>query len=192
MGVILVTGISDSGKDSILEMVLTGSEKNLPDFEYMDFDSLFTHDVDKDSEEIDLWSFDRRIEHMHRIQKDFHTNLRKKTEQLSKTGNHIIVNGYFTLKTPGGFLPTLTDESVKFFKPDVIIVISVDLDGPELLKKFGKEKIRELKDHQEMNLKYAVTYSEMCRSSISVINVEYGNLKEALRETIDAIMLAVK
>lgn len=192
MGLILVAGIPESGKDSILKMVLTGSKGNLPDFEYLKFDSLVSYDVDKESKELDLWSFSKRIDHMHKIQKDFYTKLKKKTTQLERKGNHIIANGYFTLKTPGGYLPTLTDESIKFFKPDVIVIISIDLDRPELLKKFGKEKVRDLKYHQDINLKYAVTYSEMSKSAINIINVEYGNLKEALREMVDVITLALK
>ncbi|UCD07250.1 MAG: AAA family ATPase [Candidatus Aenigmatarchaeota archaeon] len=192
MSLIFVTGIPESGRDSIVKMVLSGSKKNLPSFEYIRFDDLVSYDVDKKSEELDLWSFSKRIEHMHKIQRDFYRNLKKKVDSLKDKENHIIVNGYFTLRTPSGYLPTLSNQSVKFFKPDVIVIIDVDLDNPEILVKFGKERVRELKYHQDINLKCAVSYSTLTRSAINVVRVEYGNLKDALKEMTDVITLALQ
>ncbi len=192
MSLILITGIPESGRDSIVKMVLSGSKKNLPAFAYIRFDDLVSYDVDKKSEELDLWSFSKRIDHMHKIQGDFYRNLKKKVDSLKGKENHMIVNGYFTLKMPGGYLPTLSKDSIKFFKPDIIVVVNVDLDNPEMLRKFGKERIRELKYHQDINLKYAASYSTLAKSAISVVRVEYGNLKYALKEMTDVITLALQ
>lgn len=192
MGLVLITGIPESGKDSILKMVLAGSEKNLPPFEYFRFDDLVSYDVDKESEELDLWSFSKRIEHMHRIRREFYKKLKKKVDQLKVKKAHIIANGYFTLKTPSGYLPTLTQESVKFFRPDVIVIVDSDLDNPELVEKLGVDKLKELKCHQEINMKCAISYSVLANSALHIVRAEYGNLKETLKELSDVITLALE
>jgi len=192
MGLILVTGIPESGRDSILKMVLSGSKKNLPFFAYLKFDDMVSYDVDKKSEELDLWSFSKRIDHIHKIQNDFYSELKKTIGSLKGKGSHIIVNGYFTLRTPSGYLPLLSQEALSFFKPDIIVIVEVDTENRELLGKFGKEKIRELKYHQDINLKYATSYSALTRSAINIVRVEYGNLKDALKEMTDVITLALQ
>lgn len=192
MGLILVMGIPESGRDSVLKMVLTGSRKILPPFSYLKFDDLISYDVDKKSEELDLWSFSKRIEHIHKIQNDFYRKLKERLGSLKGKEKHIIVNGYFTLRTPGGYLPLLSKESVKFFRPDVIVIVEVNLESPELLAKFGRERIKELKYHQDINLKYAVSYSALTKAAINIVRVEYGNLKGALKEMTDVITLALE
>jgi adenylate kinase len=192
MSLILITGIPESGRDSIVKMILSGSRKILPAFEYIRFDDMVSYDIDRKSEELDLWSFSKRIEHMHKIQRDFYSKLKKRVESLKGKENHIIVNGYFTIRTPSGYLPTLTQGSIKFFKPDVIVIIDVDLENPEVAKKFGRDEIRELKYHQDINLKYAASYSTLAKSAINVVRVEYGNLKDALKEMADVITLALQ
>lgn len=192
MSLILVTGIPESGRDSIVEMVTTGSKKNLPPFEYLNFDSILPVDIDKQDEEIDLWSFSKKIRHVHKIQGDFHKKLKANINFLKSKGEHIIVNGYFTIKTPSGYMPLLSKESVRFFKPDVIVMIDLDLESPLLIKKIGREKVRKLKYHQDINLNYAMGYSTLSRSAINVVRVEYGNVKGALREMADILTMALQ
>ncbi len=191
MGTIFVTGIQESGKDDIVKMVLTGSRRNLPSFDYFRFDDLIPHGTNSADGIIDLWSFSNRIKHMHNVQRNFHTKLRKKVDHLKLTGNHIIVNGYFALNTNGGYLPILSKGSEKFFKPDMIVVLDVDLDSPNMIKKLGKEKIMELKYQQDINLKCAANYATLTKSAVNIVRVEYGNVKDALKDMTDAITLAL-
>ena len=114
MGMVFVTGIPESGRDEIVEMVLTGSKKNLPEFDHFRFDDIASYEVDSSSGMVDLWSFSDRIGRMHSIQRDFNTRLRKKMDNLKLKGNHIIANGYFTFSTPGGYLPLLSRGSERF------------------------------------------------------------------------------
>lgn len=192
MSLILVTGIPESGRDSIIDMVITGSKRNLPSFEYLRFDDILSMDVDKKSEELDLWSFKKRIHHIHKVQKDFHTNLRESIKSMKSKRDHAIVNGYFTLKTPNGYMPLLSKTDTRFFKPDIIVVIDMDLGSPTLIKRLGKEKIKKLKYHQDINLNYAMGYSTLTRSAINLVRVEYGNVKCALKEMIDIVTLALQ
>jgi adenylate kinase len=190
MGTILVTGIRESGKDEIIDMVLTGSRKNLPPFDYFKFNDLLPHGSG-DSHGFDLWSFNDRIQRMHNIQRDFHTKLKKKIDHMKLSENHIIVNGCFTVKTSGGYLPLISKGSEKFFKPDLIVVLEVELKNPVMIKKLGKEKVEELKYEQRLNLKYATNYSVLTSSAINVVRVEYGNVKEALKDMNDIVTLAL-
>ncbi len=192
MSLILVTGIPESGRDSIIDMVITGSKKNLPSFEYLKFDNILSMDVDKKAEELDLWSFSKRIRHIHKIQKEFHTSLRTNIKALRSKKNHIIVNGYFTLKTPSGYMPLLSKTDIRFFKPDVIVIVDMDFESPVLIKKLGKEKVRKLKYHQDINLNYAMGYSTLTKSVVNVVRVEYGNLKDALKEMVDIVTLSLQ
>lgn len=190
MGTILVTGIQESGKDEIIDMVLTGSRKNLPAFDYFRFDDLLPRSPGS-SHGFDLWSFSDRIQRMHKIQRDFHTKLKKKTDNLKLSGNHIIANGCFTVKTSGGYLPLISKGSERFFKPDMIVVLDVELKNPVMVRKLGKERVEELKYEQRLNLKYATNYSALTGSAINVVRVEYGNVKEALKDMTDAVTLAL-
>ncbi len=191
MGIIFVTGIQESGKDEIVDMVLTCSRKNLPPFDYFRFDDLIPQESNSTDGVVDLWSFSNRIKHMHNVQRDFSTKLKKKVDHLKLTGNHIIVNGYFTLKTPGGYLPIISKGSDGFFKPDVIVVMDIDFDNPVMIKKLGKERVKELKYDQDLNLKCAASYATITKSAVNIVRVEYGNLKDALKDMTNAITLAL-
>ena len=104
----------------------------------------------------------------------------------------IIVNGYFTLKTARGYVPLLSKTDTRFFKPDVIVMIDLDMTSPVLVKKLGSRKVRELKYHQDINLNYAMGYSTLTKSAINIVRVEYGNLKSALREMTDIITQSIQ
>jgi adenylate kinase len=191
MGMVFITGVPESGRDSIVRMILTGSRKNLPPFDYLSFDDMVSYDVDRVSEELDLWSFSKSINHMHRIQGGFQRKLKEGTGSLKK-GGHAIVNGYFTLRTPGGYLPLLSKESARFFKPDVIVIIEIDTVSGGLSRKLGGEKAWELKYHQDINLNYAISYSALTRSAVKVVRAEYGKLKDALKEMTDIVTLSMQ
>ena len=169
MSLILVTGIPESGRDSIVDMVVKGFKKNLPSFEYIEFDVLFNGNVDIRKEKLELWSFKDKVKHIHKTQKNFHNNLKESIRALKMSKEPIIVNGYFTLKTARGYVPLLSKTDTRFFKPDVIVMIDLDMTSPVLVKKLGSRKVRELKYHQDINLNYAMGYSTLTKSSCAAI-----------------------
>jgi adenylate kinase len=192
MSLILVAGIPESGKDTLLEMVLEGSRKNLPPFRLLKFDDLISYDVNKESKELDMWSFSERTKQIKNIQSGFHKKLRSSIDMLDRTEKNIIVDGYFTFRTHEGFVPLLYSQSARSFYPDMIIIAELGLKSPELLRKLGRERVRQLRYHQDINLNYATNYSSLTRSPINIVRIEYGNVKEALRDMTDLITLALK
>ena len=95
----------------------------------------------------------------------------------------VIVNGYCTVKTKLGFFPVLTVESVKAFKPDIMVHISLD---PLALE--GKEKDPQgFLDHQAMEKAYALFLCASAGCGLKVIHCGIEGAREAAGELIDLL-----
>lgn len=185
---IFVTGIEESGKEVILDMVLQSSKKLLPKFRYIKFSEFGVKDI-KDTLSSDI----NKIKKMR-------NNLNKKlekivNEELKKAKSNIIINGYFTLKTQRGYLPAVSAGFFKLLNPDVLINIEFDTNVDKIhikhvVKNIGN--INTIREYQEINRKYAILYSALTGAPVETIKVKYGNVKKALRETGDIIRVYLK
>lgn len=182
MANILVTGIEESGKDVILDMILQGSKKLLPKFRYIKFSDLGVGFIEGSSDinkKKKLWdNLNKKLENVVK-------------EELKKKGN-IIINGCFTLKTSRGYLPVISADFFKLLKPDVLITIEFDTDIDKIhIKPVAKNigNINSIKEYQSVNRKYAVFYSALTGTPTEIIKVKYGNIKRALRDTKDIVKM---
>jgi adenylate kinase len=96
----------------------------------------------------------------------------------------VIVNGYCTVKTKLGFFPVLTEESVKAFRPDMLVHISVD---PLALE--GKEKdLQGFSDYQALEKSYALL---LCASAGCGMRIIHCGIEEA-RKASDELFSLLK
>lgn len=179
MKFIFVAGNPESGKDEILDMVLRGYKKVLPEFRYIKFDELMPKPP----------KMERDIDNIRKFCRNFYDKLEKKlTRELKKKGN-LIVNGYFTIKTEHGYIPILSDGFFEAFKPDVLVLVEVLPSRPEtyMMETEHMDWLR-----QEINRDYASLYSAKSGAIIKVVRVKLGNIGGAIRETADIIRFALK
>jgi adenylate kinase len=95
----------------------------------------------------------------------------------------VIVSGYCTVKTKLGFFPVLTAESVKAFRPDIMVHISLD---PLALE--GKEKDPQgFLDHQALEKAYALFLCAYAGCGLKVIHCGIEGAREAAGELIDLL-----
>ncbi|MHA1836169.1 MAG: adenylate kinase [Candidatus Odinarchaeia archaeon] len=89
--------------------------------------------------------------------------------KITRINHDLIVDTHMSLKTPQGYYPGLTMETIKIINPDVIITLK--LNPKDILERRKKdiisktrmsrdvEKIKEIEKHQNVNEMYAVSYS---------------------------------
>ena len=93
---------------------------------------------------------------------------------------HTVVSGYCTVKTKLGFFPVLTAESVKAYRPDIMVHISVDplaLEG----KAVDPDEFR---DHQELEKTYALLLCASAGCGLKVIHCALDGSRDAAGELI--------
>ena len=199
MKLILIAGVEDSGKDTILEMVLQGSKKKLPKFDYVKFDDLvfkkprsvssrFGHRALAESIE-----FSENIDQIIKARQDIYTKLEKKVKVNLKAKKFVVVNGYFTMKTLRGYVPIISEQFFKTFKPEMIILMEADASARNrsMLKR-GLDYIEATRLQQEINRNYASLYASSTDAVLRIIKVRHGDIKTAITQLRDTLSFAMK
>jgi len=181
---IFVSGIKESSKDQILDLVLTGSKKILPNFSFIDMKHIIKDAVPKKRGEIKKTkSFDDfPMEDMIKIKDSINKEI---SIVLSKTAKkHVIVSGYFTLRTKAGYAPLFTEDVMKKFKPDVIINLELNIHPHDIQK--HPENLRLLR-HQHANRMIAFSHSTATGCIVKTIMVQQNNIKQAIKDLTSSI-----
>jgi adenylate kinase len=111
---ILITGVQNAIEESIVKLALERIEGKAR-FSILSFTD-FVDTEESPADELML---------MKDTQKKIKKNIQMKVLK-SRTGDHIIVSGYFTVKSRLGFYPVITKEVLEVLKPDFLVHISVD------------------------------------------------------------------
>ncbi len=167
MKLILVTGLRETEKDSIVEMALNKSSTTRKRFKYVNFEKSDT-----------VSSGITNLNHL----KDFHLTLHDEIEQAitgsRREGLNVIVNGNFTIKTDLGYVPLLIDGFFRGFKPDIIVILENRLN--ELVD--NPRKALEIKEQQEIDRGYASRYAAMLGIPLKIIKVSKQNISHSIKE----------
>lgn len=166
---VFVTGIPESGKDDILELVLKGSKRILPAFRYIEFDKL-----------LNVKGLGRKgIEQMNKTRSKFYKELEGLVAEAMKRNCNIILNGYFTLMTENGYIPVVSREFFDVFRPDLIVV----MEAYPRMHKIDYE----YSSQQDINRSYASHYSSISGAMLKTIKIQQGEVKKAIKELVDAV-----
>jgi len=183
---ILATGIEESGKDSILDMVLNGFKGDLLDFSYLKFDKIIKNLILK-QKITNLNSL--KIEEFKKLQSSVNSEMERVLQREMKRNANIIINTGLVLKTVRGYFPLLTPEIFNTAKPDIIMLFEIATDKDHISYIIQKEKydMEDVLDRQIINKRYALNYSSSLGCLLKVIKIEFGNLRAAIKETKDFI-----
>jgi len=169
---VLITGVQNHIEESIVRIAaerLQGKKADFRLLSFSDFDGLEGRTLD------DL-----------KLIKATQQKVRQAVQAKMRPGarGSIIVNGYCTVKTKLGFFPILTEESVKAFRPDMLVHISVD---PLALE--GKEKdLQGFSDYQALEKSYALL---LCASAGCGMRIIHCGIEEA-RKASDELFALLK
>jgi adenylate kinase len=199
MKLILVTGLEDSGKDTILDMVLQGSKQTLPDFDHIKFDELIFKKTKSVSSRFghsalaESMDFSKNIDQIIKTRQDIYSKLEKNIKANIEAKKSVILNGYFTMKTRRGFVPIISEQFFKTFKPDMIVLMEADasIKNGHIVKK-GPDHIESVKLQQEINRNYASLYASTTDAVLVIIKVSHGDVKSAIRELRSCLTFAMK
>ncbi|MFH1978043.1 MAG: AAA family ATPase [Candidatus Aenigmatarchaeota archaeon] len=178
---ILITGTRESGKDAILDLVLEGSRKLLPRFEYSRFHDIMKKSLPKERDVIrKATSFDNfNAKQISDIKSNFEKNAIAEFTRLAKSQN-LIISGYFTIRAKQGYIPLISEKFFKKFSPDVII--NLEMRAPDKPKPKDMPEIAGILKHQETNRIMAVSLATLTGTTVKTIKVRHGNIKYALKE----------
>jgi adenylate kinase len=111
---VLLTGVQNIVKESVVKLALDQLSGKVK-FKVLSF-SDFVEGSETSISELNT---------LKGIQKKLRENIQLKLLK-AKPKEHVIINGYFTVRTKLGFVPVITKESIDIFKPDIIVHIDVN------------------------------------------------------------------
>ncbi|MBM3304230.1 MAG: hypothetical protein FJY76_03965 [Candidatus Aenigmarchaeota archaeon] len=176
--IVLVAGIDDSGRDEITEMVLQGYKTMMP-----------ANTLVKAADFIPDISSERDIGRLSRMRDNALVKLEKAVvSSLKKKSGNIILAAGLTRKTLHGYMPVMTDDIVDTIKPDLIILMEI------LPRRADAYMEHEHVDwgHQRFERQAAGLFSLRSGAPLRVVRVRSGRVRDALKETADALRAAME
>ena len=192
MKMIFVSGVAESGKDTLLDLALRGSKKFLPPYERVNLDEILEEFVERSDDGV--WDVPN-IDECKRLQKNLYQRLEEILIEKMRLERNIIVNGYFEVKTKPGYVPLLDERFFQKFRIDAIIFVSFKEEMSEITKTkvFGDSKgFEEAKRRQDMNRSLAVEYSGLSGALLKIIEVDLEDVKKTVKDMIDALGVCMR
>jgi len=187
MKTILVVGDRESGKDDLLEFVLDRGKKVLPKFGYLRFDDFLVKDVYR--------TYNKNLKGIRKFQVDFQKKVTKAFEEMKKEHNNIIINGHFFAELRHGFMPLMSQELFKVFKPDALIIIELYPQKVDprfkMFKKRDPINIRNLRLQQDITRKFATMYISSGDVMLRVVQVNKDDVKQAFTEVMETVKFVI-
>jgi adenylate kinase len=171
---VFVTGIPESGKDELLELVLKGSKRILPPFKCIKFEDILN---------FKQLGGKKSIGEMEKVRARFYQELEKQVGEAIKRNYNIILSGCFTIMTENGYVPVVSKEFFDIFRPDVIVMVEAYPKVQRLDYEYASQ--------QDINRGYASHYSSISGALLKTIKVQQGEIKETIKELMSIIKFAL-
>jgi adenylate kinase len=175
--IVLVTGIDDSGRDDVIETVLKSYKNIMP-----------ANTLIKASDFIPDISAERSISRLEKIRDNGLAALEKTFVAALKKGGNIVVSSGITRSVPQGYMPVLTKDMADTIKPDLMIFMEV---VPQNVQAYMQHEHVDW-SHQRFERQLAGLFSLQTGSVMKVVKIKSGQVKEALKETADALRAAME
>jgi adenylate kinase len=166
---VLITGVQNAVEESIVRLAVERVQGKV-DFRFLSFSDFDGLDEGMISE----------IALVKETQQKVKRAVLARMTASGKGKVDVVVSGYCTVKTKLGFFPVLTTETVKAFRPDIMVHISVDPLAIE-----GKTvNVDEFKDHQSFEKTYALLLCASAGCGLKVIHCALDGARDAADELI--------
>lgn len=176
MKLVLIAGLEETDKDSVIGLALERLRNFNPRFKYMEAGKLGVKPGQKLDE---VKAFPSRL----------HEKLEKAlVSELRGGKSHIILNGYLTMKTQYGYSPALTAEFFRVFRPDSVIIME---SSPGDLVRNPKAS-EEILKHQELDRSYGAMCASLSDSPVKLITIEKSNIALAVNELLEYLRMVLK
>lgn len=171
----ILTGVPGAGKSTICNL-LKEKIKGLAIINYGDYIFQVAKDL---FPEIIKYREDTRKIHRKKY-KEIQIEAAKKISQMEE---NVIIDTHVSLKTPFGFYPGLTPETLNIIEPDGIIILEFNpkdvlmrrekdrMAGKRITR--DKESESEISTHQQINRLYAVSYSSLSQCYVKLIDLTW-------------------
>lgn len=177
MKIVMVTGIQETDKDTIIDLALSRSKKMLPNFSRVDFSAGVKAVEDKIEESMDMVREE--------LESTYDSLQKSMIEKMKGEGGHIVLNIQLAAKTMHGYVPLVPAALFKNFRPDVIVLM--ESDPREVAK--TEEDIKEVRERQEINRHYATVYSMMYGAVLKILQVRKGSVTAAVNGLIETMKI---
>ncbi len=173
---ILITGVQNVVEESVVKLALDslGGKAKFKILSFSDF-------TDADG------SVSDELKTLKGTQKKIKDSIQMKILK-SRPGDHIIVNGYFTVYGKLGFFPVIDREFLDAFRPD--FVVHIDVDPLALGAKIKNP--REFKYHQELERTCAIFVGAYAGCAFKFIHAGIDGAREAADELYGMLKELVK
>lgn len=174
--IILVTGLDDSGRDEIAEMVLQSYKNMLP-----------ANTLLKAADIMPDFSSERSLGRLSKMRGNALGKLEKAVVSSLKKGANIVMAAGLTAKTAHGYMPVITEDLADTIKPDVIIFMEI---LPRRVEAYMEHEHIEWA-HQRFERQMATVFSMRTGAPLKIIKVRSGRVKDALKDVADAFRAAM-
>ena len=175
--IVLVAGLDDSGRDELAEMVLQGYKNIMPACTLVKAADFLP----------DLGS-ERSLDKLSRIRDNSLVKLEKTLVAGLKKGSNIVLAAGLTKKTIHGYMPAVTKDLVDTIKPDLLVLMEII---PHRVESYMEHEHIDW-THQRFEMQMAGLFSLRSGSPLKIIKVRSGRVKDALKETADALRAAME
>ncbi len=161
---VVIAGVAGVGKSTVLELVSRMTHYDIINYGTLMFEM---------AKEIGLVS-DR--DQLRKLNVDTQINLQKKASQAIGKMDNVIIDTHMAIKSPRGYLPGLPEWVVRELK--VSIYFLIEASSEMILARRLKDKNRKrdddtvesIREHQEINRYFAVSYSVYTGATINYVN----------------------
>ena len=176
MKILMVTGLDIAERDSLTDIAVKRCRLEINYIKFSDLLSEKNFRNLKNTEDLN------KLKTL--LKKQMETTLTK----YLKENKHIVVNGYFTIKTPYGIFPLLSESFFHIFKPNGIIILETDPEN-ELIDQSTKKQIKE---HQDINRDQAELFSTYVGCPFKIIKIDKNNIRETLNKIIETFRMILR
>lgn len=183
MKIILVTGIPEVDRSTMIEVAM--KRLNIPkeDLDHVDFDSISTvmHSI--------LTGKDLTMHQINEMIKQMNDAFEKSVIKKMKTCSGVLmVNCSLTLSTEHGIFPVLNREFFETFSPELILL--AEKKPLDITKK--ENEMKRLEKHQDINEAYSFSYSAYSHAAVDRIMIRKGKLDDAVRQLVASTKSIIK
>lgn len=175
--IVLVTGLDDSGRDEIIEMVLQGYKNMLP-----------ANTLIKASDFIPDVGSERSLAKLSKMRDNSLNKLEKTVVSSLKMGANIVLAAGLSIKTVHGLMPVITEDIVETIKPDIIVFMEI---LPHRVEAYMEHEHVDW-THQRFERQMASLFSMNAGAPLKIIKVRPGRVKDALKEAADTLRAAME
>jgi adenylate kinase len=170
--IILVSGIDDSGRDEIIELVTAHYKSLLPRCKLI-----------KANDFLPDFSTERSVKKLASMRDNSTAKMQSSVIAALKKGANVIVSSSLTKTTIHGYLPVITEEFVDSLKPDFILFMEI---VPGHAQAYMEHEHIDW-SHQRMERHFASLFSLRTGALLRVLRIRPGNVKGAIKECADAL-----